>query len=263
MGHLKAYLLMLAMIVIGFVAFLMAVGALILSPIVPKLRYQSNQFFLVPFGIFARWLVGIKLVVLNGKRVTIARPCVLVGNHQSALDFAIISHACPGAAVIVAKRELKHVPIFGWFFQIAGNLLIDRSNPRSAKQQMDVAREMIKKENLNLAIFPEGTRSRTQEILPFKKGGFHLAVSMGFPILPIVCSSLKGKAVWEKMDLKGGHIVVSVLEAVPTVGLTIDQIDALRDEIRKRMVTEFERINELANSYDERGANHSSESCCN
>jgi 1-acyl-sn-glycerol-3-phosphate acyltransferase len=263
MGHIKAYTILLAMFVIGLIAFVMAVIALILSPIAPKLRFQANQFFLWPFGKFTRWLVGIKLIILNKNRVSATRPCILVGNHQSALDFAIISQACPGGMVIVAKRELKHIPIFGWYFQIAGNLLIDRANPRAAKTQLEAARARIKRENLNLAIFPEGTRSRNQEILPFKKGAFHLAVSMGFPILPVVCSSLKGKAVWEKKDLKGGHVVVSVMDPIPTLGISGDRIDALRDEIRSLMVAEYARINVLATAYDERGTGKKTDSCCN
>jgi 1-acyl-sn-glycerol-3-phosphate acyltransferase len=263
MGRVKAYTILIAMFVLGFIAFVMSVFALILSPIAPKLRYQANQFFLRPFGKFVRWLVGIKLIILNKDRVSVARPCVLVGNHQSALDFAIISQACPGGMIIVAKRELKFIPIFGWYFQIAGNLLIDRSNPRTAKSQLEAARALIKRENLNLAIFPEGTRSRNQEMLPFKKGAFHVAVSMGFPIVPVVCSSLSGKAVWEKKDLKGGHVVVSVMEAIPTLGISGDRIDALRDEVRNLMVVEFARISELASAYDERGTGKKSESCCN
>ena len=191
----------------------------------------------------------IKLVILNKERTSLHRPAILIGNHQTGLDFAIISQACPGGMLIVAKRELLKIPVFGWFFAIAGNVLIDRSNPRAAKKQMDDARELLNRMNLTLAVFPEGTRSKTQEILPFKKGAFHMAVSMGLPIVPIVCSSLKGKAIWETAKLSGGHVVVSVLPPIETKGVTIEQIDSFRDNVRQLMIEEFKRITELAKSY--------------
>jgi 1-acyl-sn-glycerol-3-phosphate acyltransferase len=216
---------------------------------------------MLPFGYFARWLVGIKLVILNGQRVEDNRPVVLVGNHQTGLDFAIISRACPGGSLIVAKRELIRIPIFGWFFWIAGNLLIDRSDPKSAKKQLDGASHLLKKYSLNLAIFPEGTRSRTNAILPFKKGAFYLAVSTGLPIIPIVCSSLKGKGIWEKGELSGGHVVVSALEAISTLGVQSHEVDALIERIRNLMIAEFERVTELARAYDER-FQKKVDSCC-
>ena len=251
MGQIKSLLLGLAMIFLGLIAFILSLFTLALSPIWPKLRYHSNQFFIFPFSRFACALIGVKLVVLNKENGEKYRPSILVGNHQTGLDFAIISRACPSGMLIVAKRELKYIPIFGWFFSIAGNLLIDRSNPRGAKKQMEDARTLLKEQSLTLAVFPEGTRSRTQEILPFKKGAFHLAVSMGFPIVPIVCSNLKGKAIWEKSDLKGGYVVVSVLEPIDTQNIKLAELDAFRTQVRDKMVAEYQRITLLAASYDQ------------
>jgi 1-acyl-sn-glycerol-3-phosphate acyltransferase len=261
MGYLKSVALLLAMILIGFYAFTLGVFALALTPVFPRLRYRSNQFFIVPFGVFARWCVGVKLVVLNAKTCAV-RPAVLVGNHQTGLDLAIISKGAPGPILIVAKRELKNIPIFGWFFWMAGNILIDRSNPRSARRQLEDARKLLRDKNLNLAVFPEGTRSRDQQMLPFKKGAFHIAVTMGLPIVPIVCSSLKGKAIWEKADLGGGFVVLSILDPIPTEGMAMDQIDALMVRVRQQMMQEFTRITELATAYDERTLKPKDESCC-
>jgi 1-acyl-sn-glycerol-3-phosphate acyltransferase len=261
MGRLKAILLGIAMFLFGIIAFILAVLALVVSPIFPNLRYSSNLFFIIPFSWFARKLVCVKLVILNKSNGNLHRPCILVGNHQTGMDFAIISQACPGGMLIVAKRELKNIPIFGWFFSIAGNVLIDRSNPIAAKKHMDDARALLRDKNLNLAVFPEGTRSKAGEMLPFKKGAFHLAVSMGYPIVPIVCSSLKGKAIWETGDLNGGYVVVSVLEPVETKHVNVEQIDAFRDEIRNLMVAEFTRVTKLATDYDA-GIGDRSASCC-
>ena len=238
----------------GLIAFVLAVLALLVSPIFPNLRYYSNQFFIIPFSRFTRFLLGIKLIILNIERADRHRPVVWIGNHQSALDFALISQGCRGRLVILAKREIKKIPIFGWFFAIAGNVLIDRKNPRAAKAHIDEGRERLRKNNLGLAVFPEGTRSRTSEFLPFKKGAFHVAVSMGFPIVPIVCSSLQGKAIWETTSLGGGHVIVSVLEPIDTKDITLDQVDTFCEQVRNLMLVEYNRINELAISYDEKKA---------
>jgi 1-acyl-sn-glycerol-3-phosphate acyltransferase len=254
MGSIKALILVLSMLGFGCFAFVCSIPALILSPVFPELRFKLNPLFVKPFSVFARWLVGIKMVILHPERGDSHRPSVMIGNHQSGLDFALISQACPSGYVIVAKKELRNIPIFGWFFWIAGNLLIDRSDKTGAKAAIEQVRERLRKHDLNLAIFPEGTRSKTGEMLPFKKGAFHVAASAGFPLVPVVCSRLSGKAVWETRDLRGGNIVISILEPIETRHLKPQDLPAFMDEVRTRMIREFERVNLLAAEMDARDA---------
>jgi 1-acyl-sn-glycerol-3-phosphate acyltransferase len=161
--------------------------------------------------------------------------------------------------VIVAKKSIQYIPLFGWFFKIAGNLLIDRSKTSDAKRMMNEVEQKLIRDDLNLTVFPEGTRNRSvpdaktgviADLLPFKKGAFFLAANLGLPIIPVVCSSLRGKAIWENFELAGGTVVISVLEPVETKGLSSEQIDQLRESIWKQMATEFLRINALADATD-------------
>ncbi|MBC7397647.1 MAG: 1-acyl-sn-glycerol-3-phosphate acyltransferase, partial [Bdellovibrionales bacterium] len=214
------------------------------------LRFHSNYFFLGPFGVFARAVMGVKLSFIHRERLDACRPAVFLGNHQSGSDLGIMGTACPERSVIVAKKEIQNIPIFGWFFKIAGNLMIDRKKTFEAKTQMEEIRETMKRRDLNLVIFPEGTRSKTQTFLPFKKGAFHLAIATGYPVVPVICSSLKGKAVWETFDLKGGHVIISVLNPIETKDLGVRDLDQFKDRVRNIMLAEFERINLLAASYD-------------
>ena len=213
-----------------------------------------NQVFSRPFGYLCRKIIGIELKILHPENGTIHRPAVILGNHQSSMDLGIMWAACPLRTVIVAKKELKHIPIFGWFFVAAGNLLIDRSKTQDAKKQIAAMVKLMKEKNLNLAIFPEGTRNRHKRkadgteglgILPFKKGAFHLAVNTGFPLVPVVCSSLEGKAVWENFDLKGGKILISVLEPIQTEGIKPTEVSELQERVYHLMVNEYNRLNEL------------------
>jgi lysophosphatidate acyltransferase len=249
-NFIKAALLLLGLILFGFFGFLFSVLALCLSPVLPELRFRSNEVFLFPFSLFARWVTGVKLSFLNRERAFVSRPAILIGNHQSGLDLAFISQACPSQAVIVGKREIARIPIFGWFFAIAGNLLINRADKSGAKAQIDGVRKQLKLHSLNLAIFPEGTRSKNGEILPFKRGAFYLAVSTGYPLIPVVCSALRGKAIWETFDLKGGNVVISVLPAIETKDLNLSDLASFSEQVRQSMVEEYARVTELANQLD-------------
>jgi lysophosphatidate acyltransferase len=250
MGLLKGVTLALGLVFFGGIAFLFSLSAFLLSPAFPSLRYLSNSVFLVPFSAFARWVVGIRLRVENAERTALARPAVLIGNHQTGLDLALISQACTSRTVIVGKRELLRIPVFGWYFAMAGNLLIDRADKSSAKARMDKLKERLKTESLNLAIFPEGTRSKTGEILPFKKGAFYMAFATGCPIIPVVCSNLQGKAIWESFDLKGGNVVVSVLPPLETRHLNLSELGTFTEQVRGLMTAEFSRVSRLADQMD-------------
>jgi lysophosphatidate acyltransferase len=250
MGLLKAFVLALGLIFFGGLAFLFSFIAFVISPMFPALRYASNSVFLIPFSRFARVVIGVRLHVLNAERILAARPAILIGNHQTGLDLALISQACTSRTVIVGKREILHIPVFGWYFAMAGNLLIDRADQRSAKSRMDAIRERLKRERLNLAIFPEGTRSKTGEMLPFKKGAFYMAVATGCPVIPVVCSNLQGKGIWETFQLKGGNVVVSVLPPMETAHLNLSDLGGFTEQVRALMLQEYARVTQLADQMD-------------
>jgi 1-acyl-sn-glycerol-3-phosphate acyltransferase len=173
---------------------------------------------------------------------------VLIGNHQSALDLAVIGSMCPSGTVIVGKKEIAWIPIFGWYFRAAGNLMLNRSNASDARQALKKTAERVRQDQLNVAIFPEGTRNRKPStgFLPFKKGAFHLARELQVPILPVVCSSLEGIALWESLQLDGGKVIVSLLEPIPTQGWTEAQMNSEIPRIHALMLAEYHRINALA-----------------
>jgi lysophosphatidate acyltransferase len=241
MGYVKAILLFAALLFFGFCSMILAF-----------FRWgdtRLNKTFLQPFAKVAWKIVGIQYEILHHERTEAARPAILVGNHQSALDLAVMGAVCPDRTVIVGKKEIQYIPIFGWFFKGAGNLLIDRSKTKDAKAQMDQIRLTMKEKNLSMAIFPEGTRNRHSAgddgILPFKKGAFYLAVSTGYPIIPVVASSLKGIGVWENFDLAGGKIIVSILEPIETKNVQASEMEAFKEHVRSLMIQEYKRINAL------------------
>jgi len=126
---------------------------------------------------------GIK-VYLEGLENISKPPYILMCNHQSALDIFALLSSLHLSFKWIAKKELFVVPFLGWALKSGRNISLDRGNPRKALQAMHEAAHRIK-DGINVVIFPEGTWSPDGTLLPFKKGGFSLALRTGVPILPV------------------------------------------------------------------------------
>ena len=153
------------------------------------------------------------------------RSCVIIANHQSNYDLYVLGRVVPERTVSIGKKSLKWVPFFGQLYWLAGNVLIDRGNAQQAKQAMLTTTETLQHQDTSIWVFPEGTRNKGQGLLPFKKGAFQMAIAAGVPIIP-VCVSSYGK----NMHLNrwnSGSIKIRSLPAIPTAGMTLDDIPEL------------------------------------
>lgn len=119
------------------------------------------------------------------ERVDWSRPIVLVANHLSNYDIFAIAGVLPVPFAFVAKKELERIPFFGTAWKSAGHISIDRSDRQRAVQSLRVAGERIRREHSTVIIFPEGTRSRSGELQPFKKGAFVLAMEADATVVPV------------------------------------------------------------------------------
>jgi 1-acyl-sn-glycerol-3-phosphate acyltransferase len=112
------------------------------------------------------------------------RPAVFIGNHTSQFDPPLLISTLPSRPVFIAKKELARVPFLGWVIWLADFIFIDRDRRGSALRSLAAAARRIH-DGQSLAAFPEGTRSATGELLPFKKGVFALAFEAGVPVVPL------------------------------------------------------------------------------
>ena len=162
------------------------------------------------------------------------RPYVVVSNHESFADILLISHL-PWEMKWLSKAELFRVPILGWMMQLAGDVPVKRGFGPSAVEAMARCREILAR-RIPVMIFPEGTRSPTADLLPFKDGAFRLAVEAGVPILPLAVSGT-GPAL-PKHDWRFGRsaATVRVLEPVETAGYTVEQVPELKERVRRMIV---------------------------
>lgn len=110
---------------------------------------------------------------------------VIMSNHTSLYDIPVLFHALPLDFRMAAKSELFRVPIWGRAMRAAGFVRIDRARGAEARVELQKRARELARAQLSLWIAPEGTRSPTGALLPFKSGGFHLAAELGFPILPV------------------------------------------------------------------------------
>ena len=136
------------------------------------------------FSSLVMKIVGIKLKVHGVENVPTDKPVIFVANHCSHLDIIVLCRSLPVNLHFIGKKELAWVPIVGWYMFIAGHIFIDRSNKRKAVESLKKAAVKIKN-GKRVVMYPEGTRTKTGALGPFKKGAFHLALDAGVSIVPI------------------------------------------------------------------------------
>lgn len=162
------------------------------------------------------------------------RPYVVVSNHESFVDILLISHL-PWEMKWLSKAELFRIPILGWLLLLAGDIPIKRGFGPSAIEAIARCRAALAN-RVSVMIFPEGTRSTTDDLLPFKDGAFRLAIDAGVPVLPLVVHGTSSAL--PKHDWRFGRstAVVRVLEPIETTGLTPADVPALKDRVRRLIV---------------------------
>ncbi|KAF8345600.1 hypothetical protein F5887DRAFT_1061724 [Amanita rubescens] len=180
-------------------------------------------------------------VEVEGEEFLSTRPAVYMMNHQSMLDVLIVGRLMPKQTSIMSKKSLQFTPL-GPFMTLSGAIFIDRSKNTQAVRSLEVAGQLMKKLGTSLWMFPEGTR-RNQEIpdmLPLKKGGFHLAVQAGIPIVPVVTENywrMYHHGVFEE-----GRVKVRVLPPVSTTGLKDQDASDLAVRVRDLMIEALREI---------------------
>lgn len=155
-------------------------------------------------------------------------------NHSSNLDVPAVFIHLPGEVRVLGKKELFRLPVLGTVMKMGGFVPVDRSNREAAVASVKRAAE-VARQGASFLIAPEGTRSRTGEMLPFKKGAFRMAIESGVPIQPIAV-----RGVFELMPpgafaIRSGTIEVVFLEPVSTAGLRLEDRNWLIKEVWNRM----------------------------
>ena len=215
-----------------FISLLTILGSVL--GIASRLLDSSGDTVLDLARLWARWvtsIAGVKIVVENRGNLLPNQPYVFMANHASSLDIWAVFVAIPRRIRLIAKKQLSRIPFLGWVMWAGRFIFIDRQNGVAARRSIEVAGQRIH-DGVSVLLFPEGTRTRDGALGPFKKGGFHLAVKAGVPIVPVALRGTRALMPRGSLLLRSGTMTVVIGEPIATVGLSDEDRANLNDRVR-------------------------------
>lgn len=215
-------------VLIGF--FYVSIVWLVTAPFDPG-RYAAGRAFRY-LAVASTWLNPYWHFHTNGVAITDPRrPYVVVANHESYADIFLVSHL-KWEMKWLAKDTIFKIPVMGWMMRMAGDVPIIRGNRGSGMQALEACRDRLSK-RVSVMIFPEGTRTRSDDLLPFKDGAFQLAVSAGAPIIPIAIAGTRDAMAKGSFSFRRATAICKVLQPIETTGLTNADVSSLREKTRE------------------------------
>ena len=220
-------------------------GSLLLAVATPALLFLwiiNRRIWLYPLAQWGAktWLraCGAKVKVTGTENLDPSKTYVFVSNHRSYLDTATLFFYAGTKMGLVAKKELLKVPVLGQGMNFVHIIAIDRSNPERAMRSMEKAREVMA-DGFSFGLFVEGTRGMPGELLPFKKGAFHLAIQMQAPVVPVAIKNTDWMMGKRTGVAYSGEIEMTLLPPIETKGLGADDVMELLIETRAAIAREL------------------------
>ena len=217
------------------VSLYVAVAAPIGMALALTFRWKNLLYLLGHWGVtIGTSLAGIRTRVAGREHLQPGVAVVFCSNHQSNVDPPILFQALHPRLHVLFKRELTKLPLLGRAFQIGGFVPIDRASREQSMAAIEQAAQSLRNGNSFLT-FPEGTRSRTGMLLPFKRGPFLMALKAQVPVVPVAIQG--GTASMQKGSPIVRPVTVSVRIGAPveTKGMDVSDREKLADEVRSRV----------------------------
>lgn len=195
-------------------------------------RRNALNFSLSLFADTASALINLDLRVKGEEHLWSQRPAVFIFNHQSKADVVIVARLLRQDLAGVGKKEIRKMPVIGRVLEMGGVVMIDRQNAASAIEAMKPLVDAIRKDGKSVALAPEGTRTISPRLAPFKKGAFHLAMQAGVPIIPIVIRNAGDVAPKGDFVFRPATVDVEILPPVDTSDWTIRHMSRQVKKVR-------------------------------
>jgi len=188
-------------------------------------KRDALNFSMSVFADVASALIGLNLSIKGEHHLWSHRPAVFLFNHQSNVDMVIIARLLRRDISGVGKKEIGDIPLIGRILEFSGVVLIDRKDTEKAIETMGTLVDTMRIEGKSVCMSPEGTRSITPKLAPFKKGAFHLAIQAGVPVVPIVIQNSSDIMPKGEMIYRPATIEVEILPPVDTSVWSAETID--------------------------------------
>ena len=202
-------------------------------------RRRGVNFFTSAFPQLMLAINGVNLNVLGKENLKKQRPAVFIFNHRNNFDPVMVGALVKDNGTGVGKKELESDPVVGTLGKLVDTVFIDREDPKSAVKSLQQAEELTRK-GLSVVIAPEGTRTDTTSVGPFKKGPFRLAMGAGVPIVPIVFRNAELISARNSSTLHPGTVDVVVYPPIPVTDWTLDDLPDRIEAIRELYIDTLE-----------------------
>ncbi len=219
---------LLSAVIFVIVCSLLTIPSVIIDPS-RKISFKLMQFTAKSILRFSR----VKVFVDGMENITNEHAQIIASNHVSQFDIVVLTAITPVSIGYVAKKELFSVPFLGWLMKANGHIPIDRSSGKKAIKSIIAAAEIVREGN-NIVIFPEGTRSRDGDLLPFKKGVFHLCTRTGVPLVPVYILGTYDVMKPDSLAVHPGKVYVKIGKGIPTSEYPNNKAGALMDDLREK-----------------------------
>jgi 1-acyl-sn-glycerol-3-phosphate acyltransferase len=186
--------------------------------------------------------IGCPIKVVGKKYYDPSKNYVVASNHNSLMDVPLLTPFFPGPNKTIAKKSFSRIPLFGWVYT-RGSVLVDRSNDKSRKRSYDEMKAVLLEQNLNMALYPEGTRNRTgRPLKSFYDGAFKLAADCQRDIIPVVMfNTAKALPAGRPFYLQPHRLEMHLLPPVTCINKTSKQ---LKEEVFTVMWEYIEEAND-------------------
>jgi len=223
----------LQLFLIGLLTLVFGLPGTLLALLLPGRRLKGKLFLWVSknYSRIVLFGLGVRVACSGLENIDLRERYVFMANHASHADAPVLASVLPHPLHWVFKKELARIPVFGWVLLACGQIMVDRSDPGRARATLKDAFAGLGGNN-SVMILPEGTRSRDGRLLPFKKGGFWMAVEAGLPIVPVRVTGTREIVAADSLRIRGGQARVEVFPPIPTMGKGPADLPEIMDRVR-------------------------------
>ncbi|MGQ1891225.1 lysophospholipid acyltransferase family protein [Thermophagus sp. OGC60D27] len=217
-------------------AILAALFSIMVSP-------NAGDFWGKAWAKITCWITPVKVNVHGRKNVSPGQSYVIVANHQTGFDIFMLYGYLGIYFKWIMKKELRKIPFIGFASEKVGHIFIDRTSPRHAMQSLEEARNKLTG-GTSVVIFPEGTRSESEKMKPFKRGAFKLALDLRLPILPVTIVNswrIKRRGFLNIMPGKTALVIHPPIETSGFINKPEELMDLTRKAIKEGNHLQFTR----------------------